>query len=601
MLKILHRPTIKYVSLFILFLTSILFAQVDSTIQRYRDDLKGNFEYRREGVIDGNKVRTLFFNDGEVGYWPNQPSGEWPKGTGHSYLDGLCVLIASELTAPGNNQVIHPLQTSYREWMDRDPNTGEQWGLEPVPGYSNPSSTIPAISTDPTSWPNIWPAALNLPDDWNGHWYGYFGKDVFKADLETFFVMDDSRDKEWSRAPFNYFPLASDSDRAGLGLRVEVREFQWAQELAEDIIFLHYDIINISDFNYPTTFFGFYTDCGVGGTNDSEDDCASFNKTLDMTYCFDGDGFGQPGNWVTGYLGYVYLESPGNATNGIDDDEDGMIDERRDDGIDNDADWIPFTDINGNGVWDPAAQEPLNDDLGQDGIGPLDPNYSGPDEGEGDGLPSDGEPNFDRTDNDESDQIGLTAVSIYRLGQGGTGGGWPKDDESMWLKMSSGAFDTTIQRANISMVFSSGPFPFQIGLRERFSMALVFGENLEDLIYNKNVAQLFYNSNYKSLDSLTSIDNEDFVFNPDEFYLYQNYPNPFNPSTVISYQLPVAGLVTLKVYDLLGNEVATLVNEYRSAGSYEVEFKASSLSSGVYFYKLSTGSFTQTKKLILMK
>jgi len=137
MLKPLHKPAINYISIIYFLLTPSLLSQIDSTIQKYRDDLKGNVEYRREGVIDGNNVRTLFQNNGEVGHWPDQPSGEWPKGTGHSYLDGLCVLIASEVTAPGNSQVIHPLQTSYREWMDIDPNTGEIWGLEPVPGYSN--------------------------------------------------------------------------------------------------------------------------------------------------------------------------------------------------------------------------------------------------------------------------------------------------------------------------------------------------------------------------------------------------------------------------------------------------------------------------------
>ena len=71
------------------------------------------------------------------------------------------------------------------------------------------------------------------------------------------------------------------------------------------------------------------------------------------------------------------------------------------------------------------------------------------------------------------------------------------------------------------------------------------------------------------------------------FTLEQNYPNPFNPSTVISYQLPVSSDVTLKVYDVLGNEVATLVNEEKSAGSYEVEFSADGLTSGIYFYKLT--------------
>ena len=88
---------------------------------------------------------------------------------------------------------------------------------------------------------------------------------------------------------------------------------------------------------------------------------------------------------------------------------------------------------------------------------------------------------------------------------------------------------------------------------------------------------------------------------PEEFSLEQNYPNPFNPSTKISWQSPVGSHQTLKVYDLLGKEVATLIDEYKPAGKYEVEFDAAHLSSGVYFYALQTNEFTQIKKLILMK
>jgi len=91
--------------------------------------------------------------------------------------------------------------------------------------------------------------------------------------------------------------------------------------------------------------------------------------------------------------------------------------------------------------------------------------------------------------------------------------------------------------------------------------------------------------------------------------LFQNYPNPFNPSTKISWQSPIGSWQTIKVYDVLGNEVATLVDEYRFAGTYEVEFNASTLPSGVYFYQLRIGnpsagsgqSFVETKKMILMK
>ncbi len=85
------------------------------------------------------------------------------------------------------------------------------------------------------------------------------------------------------------------------------------------------------------------------------------------------------------------------------------------------------------------------------------------------------------------------------------------------------------------------------------------------------------------------------------FSLSQNYPNPFNPATIIHWEIPATGFVTLKVYDLLGREVATLVNEERQAGSYDVNFDGSKLPSGTYFYTLQTGSFVQTNKMLLLK
>lgn len=88
---------------------------------------------------------------------------------------------------------------------------------------------------------------------------------------------------------------------------------------------------------------------------------------------------------------------------------------------------------------------------------------------------------------------------------------------------------------------------------------------------------------------------------PKEYYLSQNYPNPFNPSTKIKYSVVNAGMVSLKIYDILGIEVSTLVNEEKPAGTYEINFNASSLASGVYFYRLEAGGFSQTKKLLLLK
>ena len=100
--------------------------------------------------------------------------------------------------------------------------------------------------------------------------------------------------------------------------------------------------------------------------------------------------------------------------------------------------------------------------------------------------------------------------------------------------------------------------------------------------------------------TLTDIENE-VITSLNDYALFQNHPNPFNPSTKISWLSPVGSWQTLKVYDILGNEVATLVNEYRNAGRYEVNFNASKLSSGVYFYQLRAGNYVETKKMILLK
>ncbi|MBK6914153.1 MAG: T9SS type A sorting domain-containing protein [Ignavibacteriales bacterium] len=104
------------------------------------------------------------------------------------------------------------------------------------------------------------------------------------------------------------------------------------------------------------------------------------------------------------------------------------------------------------------------------------------------------------------------------------------------------------------------------------------------------------------IDSVTDIEFENLTnVDQKEFSLKQNYPNPFNPSTVISYSLPQKEFVTIKVIDILGREVATLVNEVKPAGKFEVEFDASSLASGVYVYRIKAGSFTTSKKMLLTK
>jgi len=106
-----------------------------------------------------------------------------------------------------------------------------------------------------------------------------------------------------------------------------------------------------------------------------------------------------------------------------------------------------------------------------------------------------------------------------------------------------------------------------------------------EMMYKQGIKQIQYTGNLAVTD----------------YGLDQNYPNPFNPSTNIKYQLPKSGNVSLKIYDILGSEVATLVNEIKTEGRYEVNFDASKLASGVYLYRLRVNDFVSTKKMVLMK
>jgi Secretion system C-terminal sorting domain len=125
-----------------------------------------------------------------------------------------------------------------------------------------------------------------------------------------------------------------------------------------------------------------------------------------------------------------------------------------------------------------------------------------------------------------------------------------------------------------------------------------FTDNLSGFSNTKiyyRLKQIDYNGNYKN-SNIVEIE-----IAPATFELTQNYPNPFNPSTTISYELPVSSFVTIKVFNVLGNEVSTLVNEQKPAGRYNIEFNASEFPSGVYFYKLQSNSISETRKMILLR
>lgn len=121
--------------------------------------------------------------------------------------------------------------------------------------------------------------------------------------------------------------------------------------------------------------------------------------------------------------------------------------------------------------------------------------------------------------------------------------------------------------------------------------------NLSSGKYYYRLKQIDYNGNYEYF----SLNSDVIISSPEKYYLGQNYPNPFNPSTVINFNIPQDGFVSIKLYDITGREVRTLLNEFRTAGYYSINFNASGLAGGVYFYNINAGKYTATKKMMLVR
>ena len=201
----------------------------------------------------------------------------------------------------------------------------------------------------------------------------------------------------------------------------------------------------------------------IGGPDDWRDDWADFDTQLEMTFAFDGDGksINNP-DIIPGYMGYKFLESPGVSNDGIDNDEDGMIDESWTDGLDNDDDWNPNTD-----------------DVGVDGVANTG------DAGEKDGIPTagdpfdlkkPGEPNFEFTDIDESDMIGLTSFAQPLFGGLDISNDW-----LMWRDhIQPGNFDTTETQGDYVFLYGSGKFTLSsLELVSQEDINLMLGGSLE--------------------------------------------------------------------------------------------------------------------------
>ncbi len=295
-----------------------------SMAQHVPSDERGDKSFRRTTDIAGNLVRTTVWNNGTTGR--TKPGDgipyEWPKNTGKHYLAQTGLMIGAEVY--DEDGVIRHITAVH----SRTSPSGKSWQMEPVPGYCNRNSdkiamtTLAATEDDRSTWPPFWPDKWEDENDpgWPGSWNGYFGKNQFNADLEMFYRMsDDSYDR------YNYYPDTTDFSRRGLGFLVDVRVMQWSQILVNDVVFVLYDIKNDGTKDLDKTAITLFVFDLVGGDGDSQDDHSDFDLINDIAWCTDTNNQGNQvfGDDPVGVVATSFLETPGNAVDGIDNDGDG--------------------------------------------------------------------------------------------------------------------------------------------------------------------------------------------------------------------------------------------------------------------------------------
>ncbi len=505
-------------------------------------------------VITGNKIRSIIYNTGAIsnpGVQGNVLDLVW-NGLGYGYEFGPLVTARVPRSVNPNdsvNIVIDGFGGSSRNTADGDfaPNNVDKWGWLPKSGYASPGQN------DLASWGARTSDLRLKPRSWPESWYNsvvgeyiypsFLGGNATVPDEEVYYIVDDSTDAE-----FDYYPMPTNLAHRGLGVNLEVRTMQFANPLAEDIIFLVYTAENDPRAKgMPKMYFGMFGDPHIGGPSNFADDAAEFiparpiglsafdtrlNRdgklttplSRNMVFSWDPDAKGDLPAYVPGYFGYKFLESPNNSIDGIDNDDDGIKDENpfNDKGTFIDGVNVPLmTGVNDSvkyialygqpkarwsgdedGDWDKEK-----DDIGVDGI------FGTGDFGEGNGVPdqliaADGswlgsEPNFGFRDVNESDQIGLRSFWSLTFG----GNNRPKNDNLMYNSITA-EFDTaalatlydtdpTNNLGDYIFLYGSGPFEMHPGHRERFSIALLMGSDLKDLLLNSETAQLVLQANYR--------------------------------------------------------------------------------------------------------
>lgn len=297
-------------------------------------EYRSDFNERRKSIMDANDLRATYHNFGQGGTVnraanPDEFMYEYPKNTRRNYLLFYILFMGAEV----ENQIDSGPETFPVVDMANlkvDQRTGDSWSLNPIVGYSNANTRELARSDrgpgNPLgdTWPSVWPDKLeDGGDGWAGSWNGFFGRDQFNADLEFYARFGDDLYTRYTNGTANRFrPDSTDDSRGGLAILTDQRVLSWTQNLIANVHFSIFEITNDGSFDYDKFAFSIWMADLVAET--SVNDIPEFDVVQSIAYITDGNRLQFP-EFFEGPIGEMaisFLETPGNALDGIDNDAD---------------------------------------------------------------------------------------------------------------------------------------------------------------------------------------------------------------------------------------------------------------------------------------
>jgi len=444
-------------------------------------------DWRTFGQLNANQLGIIVYNYGCFGHETKTPSFEWPMNSKIHYGNQFGLIVGGEVDTRSdetNKLITHSLD------LEEASEKNEKW-WQPLPGYCADYNQLTsaerqegylAFKNKPKTW------GTNFPKNEYGEllWPGQFGPGQSVADQEFYYKMDDRYNQlNIAGSQSHFYPDTSNFNFRGLGIEVTARGYQFVARVAEDMAFLLFELKNVGTYTLPKLVVGLFGDPQIGGREDAEGDFFQFNPDSNFVYFWDEKSIDlTPALPPVGFLGVAFLETPGNASDGLDNDHDGWLDESQSNGEDDDQDW-QATDSEA--AADTNDFDGQSDDVGSDGI----PETG--DDGENNGQPDLGEPDFEITDLDEVDLLNITSFSAIQIA-----GIAINNRRKTWDKMNPGTFETE-QDVDLGLLMGSGYFALTPAEIQKLSVLILAGKSAPDLIDKIAIAHKMYYYNFNFL------------------------------------------------------------------------------------------------------